>query len=135
MESDRQTDQQGEPQPTSAPPSSLLELHPPTLINKTPTTDPGVWSWEACRNAAVGFLTGRVPAAPLLSVHCDEEPRRISWSFIHHCTHYTVYTPITSLRRTSLHDLLQDHHIPCRHNICKVELEPGAADVHSASLD
>ncbi|KAL6456050.1 hypothetical protein MHYP_G00359010 [Metynnis hypsauchen] len=117
MESDRQTDQQGESQPTSAPPSSLLELHPSNLINKTPTTDPGVWSWEACRNAAVGFLTGCVPAAPLLSVHCDKEPRRISWSFIHHCTHYTVYTPITSLRRTSLHDLLQDHHIPCRHHL------------------
>ncbi|KAL7868781.1 hypothetical protein SRHO_G00101650 [Serrasalmus rhombeus] len=106
MESNRQTDQQGEPQPTSA-----LELHPPTLINKTPTTDPGVWSWETCRNAAVGFLTGHVPAAPLLSVHCDKEPRRISWSFIPHCTYYTVYTPITSLRRTSLHGLLQGHHI------------------------
>ena len=107
MDSERQTDQQGEPQLTSASLSSLLELHPPTLINKTPTTDPGVWNWEACRNAAVGFLTGHVPAAPLLSVHCDKEHRRISWSFIHHCTDYTVYTPIISLITNPIHVLLQ----------------------------
>ena len=31
---------------TSAAPSSLLELHPPTLINKTPTTGSAVWNWE-----------------------------------------------------------------------------------------
>ena len=110
IESVRQTVQQGEPQPTSAPPSSLLELHSHTLISKTPTTDLE-WELGGCRNAAVSFLTGHVAAAGFLSVNCDKDHRRISWASFSDPLITLFYTHILSLRINTEPVLIQYHPI------------------------